>query len=486
MAIYDFFVSRNGAVSNAATYIGHAGRLFYDSDNGVIKLSDGATPGGVFIPYNIATETTIGGIKAGAGANVASDGTLTIDTSGLPLSIGNLLIEDTTIKTLQSNRDLFVVSNGTGNVSLIGEIHFYKPNGFPPTEQPYFRAKNDGQIRILVPVEDPIEGGVEIIGSAAGTYIPPGAPGTMLHMTGNPGVAARVYLDGNANYASFVARRFNGNVASPTQVLANQDVFRINATAATDAGVGNVALAQIQFRALEDQTTTAQGSSINLIVTPVGSPASSRVEVANVTVANGVGATKFTTTGNVTAGNVTATTGTITAATGQFTNINSSFQTINANVGAFHTYANLSFNSLATGANANTAAYLTTATGNISAGNVTVTNLITAKNFNGQARNAGTLGAAGTLTIDFATDHNVLVTLTTTATIAFTNITAGKTVTVLLKNDTGANRTITTGVVDGNTSGGDATPNVNDGRTGVFVYRTFGTASTDVYCEINH
>jgi hypothetical protein len=218
----------------------------------------------------------------------------------------------------------------------------------------------------------------------------------------------------------------------------------------------------------------------------VGSPASSRVEVANVTVANGVGATKFTTTGNVTAGNVTATTGTITAATGQFTNINSSFQTINANVGAFHTYANLSFNSLATGANANTAAYLTTATGNISAGNVTVTNLITAKNFNGQARNAGTLGAAGTLTIDFATDHNVLVTLTTTATIAFTNITAGKTVTVLLKNDTGANRTITTGVVDGNTSGGDATPNVNDGRTGVFVYRTFGTASTDVYCEINH
>ena len=91
MAIYDFFVSRNGAVSNAATYIGHAGRLFYDSDNGVIKLSDGATPGGVFIPYNIATETTIGGIKAGAGANVASDGTLTIDTSGLPLSIGNLL-----------------------------------------------------------------------------------------------------------------------------------------------------------------------------------------------------------------------------------------------------------------------------------------------------------------------------------------------------------------------------------------------------------
>lgn len=30
-----------------------------------------------------------------------------------------------------------------------------------------------------------------------------------------------------------------------------------------------------------------------------------------------------------------------------------------------------------------------------------------------------------------------------------------------------------------------AAPNVNDGRTGVFVYRTFGTATTDVYCEVN-
>jgi hypothetical protein len=118
-------------------------------------------------------------------------------------------------------------------------------------------------------------------------------------------------------------------------------------------------------------------------------------------------------------------------------------------------------------------------------GSLTVTNLVSAKNYNGQARNAGTLGAAGTLTIDFATDHNVLVTLTTTATIAFSNITAGKTVTVLVKNATGQNREVTTGVVVGNTSGGNAAPNVNDGRTGVFVYRTFGTATTDIYCEVN-
>jgi hypothetical protein len=118
-------------------------------------------------------------------------------------------------------------------------------------------------------------------------------------------------------------------------------------------------------------------------------------------------------------------------------------------------------------------------------GSLTVTNLVTAKNYHGQSRDAGPLGAAGTLTIDFATDHNVLVNLTTTATIAFSNITAGKTVTVLVKNDTGSNRAVTTGVVAGNHTGNTLTPTVNDGRTGVFIYRTFGTATGDVYVEIS-
>jgi hypothetical protein len=311
MAIYEFFTSRNNG-ANVSTYVGQAGRLFYDGDNGVLKISDGVTPGGSNIQLPVATTTLLGGIKAGAGANVAVDGTLTIDTTGLPLSIGNLQILDTTIKTTQANVDLYMVSNGTGNVNLIGEVHFYKPNGFPPVGEPFFRAKNDGQLRILVPAEDPIEGGVEIIGSASGNYIAPGTAGTMLQITGNPSIPARIYLDGNAEYASFVARRFNGNVAVPTQVLADQDVFRINGTAATTSGVGNVALAQIRMTALENQTPTAQGSSITFTVTPVGSSAASRVDVANVTVADGVWATKITT-GTANIGNINVgTTGTVT------------------------------------------------------------------------------------------------------------------------------------------------------------------------------
>jgi hypothetical protein len=68
---------------------------------------------------------------------------------------------------------------------------------------------------------------------------------------------------------------------------------------------------------LENQTTTAQGSKIVFTVTPIGSAATSRVDVATITTADGVSATKFTgpLTGNVTGNADTATTaGTVTTA----------------------------------------------------------------------------------------------------------------------------------------------------------------------------
>jgi hypothetical protein len=303
MAIGKIKASRVNNV-DAPTYVGEQGILFYNFANGVIRLSDGVTPGGVPVPYNIASDNTIGGIKAGPGANISIDGTLTIDTAGLPLSIGNLSFIDTTISTLNPNVDLSVVTNGTGNINIVGGVNFFKPGGPIESGTPFFKAKSDGQLTIFIPVEDPLEGGVEIIGSASGNYITPGQPGTMLQITGNPEVAARVYIDGNSDYVSLVARRFNGNVAVPTQVLAGQDILRINSTAATSNGMGNIATAQIRTTALENQTPTAQGSSITFTVTPIGSSVTSRVDVANITVANGVTATKFTTTGNVTAGNI--------------------------------------------------------------------------------------------------------------------------------------------------------------------------------------
>ena len=369
--IQNLFTSRdNNAQGN--TFVGQDGRLWWDPVTNAFYSSDGNTVGGIpvtvgpgvdIIANNIAvntisnddstevkfvsdvtfdddvtvngnlvvvgnispaTDTKIGGVRAGPGANISNTGLLTIDTAGLPFSFGDFTANTNILTLVNVDQNMILATQGSAEIQLVGNIGFYKTDGFPPNvANRYFYAQDDGQIQILVSNTDPLLGAVEIVGTNTGNTIPPGITGAMLHITGQLGDPCRIYYDGNGNYVSWVARRFNGNVATPTQVLSGEDVLRINATAATDAGLGNVAMAQIGVMALENQTTTAQGSEINFIVTPVGSPANARVEVANITVANGVTATKFTTagtviaTGNITGGNIL--TGGVVSATANIT-----------------------------------------------------------------------------------------------------------------------------------------------------------------------
>jgi hypothetical protein len=479
--IQNLFTSRDNN-ANAATYVGQQDRIWWNPDTNALYVNTANTVGGT--PVTIASGSNltlnnftansgtinnnlivtgnispagankIGGIFPGPGVVIGTNGQLTIDSANLPVSFGNFYASNNVLSIVNLDEDMYLVSSGTGNINLIGGVDFYKPNGFPPTSEPFFRAKNDGQIRILVPVEDPIEGGVEIIGSASGNYIAPGAPGTMLQLTGNPGTPVRLYMDGNAEYASFVARRYNGNVAVPTQVLAGQDVFRLNSTAATDAGVGNVAMAQIRTTALENQTTTAQGSSITFTVTPVGSPASARVDVANVTVANGVTATKFTTagtviaTGNVTGGNVL--TGGIVSAT-----------------------ANITGGNVLTGG-------LISATGNITGGNISATNytgLVTQG-----VRDAGDVTGT-TLTLNVTTDDIVKCIFTNNFTVGFSNIIPGRTITLIATNTSAFDTDVVTAGISSVNMQGDNTITVTQQTTSVITYYSTGTTTGDIFAS---
>jgi hypothetical protein len=437
-SIQNFYTSRDNN-TDGNTYVGQLDRLWYNPNTNSIFVSDGVTAGGnpvalatganitannitvntitstsgtvtvtgnLTITGNIspASNVKIGGIVAGPGVNISNTGLLTIDSANLPVSFGNFAANNNILSIVNVDENMVLATQGNAEIQLVGNIGFYKSNGLPPSvSNRYFFARNDGQLRILVPVEDPLEGGIEIIGSATGNFVTPGAPGSMLQMTGNPDVSCRVYQDSLREYSSYVARRYNGTTASPGQVLAGEDVFRINATAATNAGMGNVALAQMRFTAIENQTTTAQGSNISFYVTAIGSAASARVEAANISVANGVSATKFTTggtvsaTGNVTAGNL-VTAGTV-SATGNI---------IGGNLitsGLFSVTGNI------TGGNLLTAG-LITATGNITGGNIStggalsVTGNITAGNVNsfltlpaGTAAQSPLLFAAGNIQI---------------------------------------------------------------------------------------
>ncbi len=332
MAIYDFFVSRNGAVSNTASYIGHAGRLFYDSNNGVVKLSDGVTPGGTPIPYTIATPTIVGGIKAGPGANVAADGTLTIDTAGLPLGIGNLQISDTTILTLNPDEDLVLASNGTGNVELVGNVHFHTTVG-GTASTPFFAAGNDGQITILVPATDPLAGAVKIVGSTTGRVSPPMNTGVMLQLTGNNNDACRLYNDAIGSFAAFVGRRINGNLTVPTAVQAGNEIIRISSTGHDGNSVPGAGTGRIVYQAKENYTTTARGTNVSIWSTAVGTTVLSKV--ATFDVESGATLTKATVQGNLTVdgsiiGNAVATIATLGSAT-VTGNVSAGNVTVNSN-----------------------------------------------------------------------------------------------------------------------------------------------------------
>lgn len=69
----------------ATEYVGDKGIIFYDENTPELRLSDGATPGGILIATGggggsyvlpVATTSTLGGIKVGNNLTISPDGTL--------------------------------------------------------------------------------------------------------------------------------------------------------------------------------------------------------------------------------------------------------------------------------------------------------------------------------------------------------------------------------------------------------------------------
>jgi hypothetical protein len=180
--VHDVFSSRNNIPTlTIDNHVGNRGRLFYDEETGVIRVSDGVTPGGLSVPITLAsttragavkpgagftigedallslnagpmfqldannvfqlkagTDTIIGGVKSGNGIIIASDGTINLDTEGLSFVFGDFfastptLADNSTAAALSSvneNETIVIASNGTGGVAFIGKFDIYPTNG---------------------------------------------------------------------------------------------------------------------------------------------------------------------------------------------------------------------------------------------------------------------------------------------------------------------------------------------------------------------
>jgi hypothetical protein len=430
VTIQNFFTSRDNN-ANANTYVGQQDRLWYNIGLNALYVSDGVTPGGIpvgigagvdIVANNIsvntisnedstevkflsdvtfddevsvngnltiagnisaATETKIGGVRAGPGANISNTGLLTIDTTGLPLSFGNFTANNNILTIVNSDEDMILATQGNAEIQLVGNIGFYKSNGLPPDPNNlFFFAQDDGQITILVPDTDPVLSAVQIIGSAAGDSVSPAVVGVMLHITGQPNTFASQYIDGINNFPNYIGRRYNGNVGSPTQVMTGNTIVRFSGQGYSTGGFSGGADGSISLDALEDFTATNQGTIWRFLNNPVAG--NTRQEVANISVANGVTATKFTTSDGVTAsGNISGgnllTTGVITA-TGNITGGNLSGTLITGtlstaaqpNVTSVGTLSSLTVTGNVSGGNLTTGAQVV-ATGNITGANITAT-----------------------------------------------------------------------------------------------------------------
>ena len=512
MAIYDFFLSRNNAATTTAeNYVGHVGRLFYDDTTGVIKLSDGVTPGGLSIPYTIASNTVVGGVKAGPGVTINSEGQILIDSEGLSFSFGDFsgtvgTYTDTTdyalLQSVNADEDIVIASNGDGGVKVVGEFRAYATNGTVTGSledaEPIFRVKADGQVRMLVPKADQVAGAFEVIGNDTGVFHPPNQTGVIIHATGNTGLPARNYLDAINNYPIIVGRRMNGIIGAVTPVLDGEVIFRIAGQASTGTNFETFGPAKINWMATEDQGPNNQGGKITIDVTANGTTAFGNAITAAEFTATGVVSTVGFVgdlTGNadtVTNGVYTTDTGTVTntmlagsIANAKLSNSTISGVALGSNLAALTAGTYLTSGGTYTGGTARTFAVDATTTATASKVVARDANAnIAAATTSFATRQAGSFGAGQTLTINMATDKYVHANITgETVTVAYTNITAGKEIYIFFTNATGADLAVNSGIADTRATNAKGTENVKNGGTSQIRVTSFGTTVADCYAH---
>ena len=218
-------ISAARSVAYINTFVGEAGMLFYDTSTGNLRISDGSTPGGLAL--NLSTGT---------------------------FNAGDFKFVSNTVSMALTNENMNLVANGTGVVNIVGPLNLFGAAGL--TSQSYFSATAQGEIKIVDLLPSSYQAALTVTGSSDGTFVTPQNLGVMVQISGDPGLPSRIYNDGNANYAGFFGRRFNGSTATPTQVVNTQEIFRLGATPYTNTGWPAQSTARIQFFATEDQTST--------------------------------------------------------------------------------------------------------------------------------------------------------------------------------------------------------------------------------------
>ena len=317
-------------VVTANHYVGEYGAIFWDETDGQLRLSDGHTLGGKVLnpavaassttpppsPYegelwynpstkelwayyngafrgtiNPATPTELGGIKAGPGVVIASDGTLTLDSTGIPFNFGDFYAFTNTgphdgacLSSINANQDVNLVSNGTGSINLVGTFHVHTTDNTVEgalSVSPVFSVENNGLTKIHTPAP-PLGTSVLAVSSNISESLIPlaaGAMGAVLQLAGANDSSTTIAVDTFSNIAAsssnFTFRRYRGTLDTPLAVQSGDLMAAIGSTAFDGTGTATLPaqVTSIRFVATENQTLTAKGSRIDMYAIPTGTAA---------------------------------------------------------------------------------------------------------------------------------------------------------------------------------------------------------------------
>lgn len=261
--------------------------------------TSGITDGG-FLTYNpsnkkfifdslpVASQTELGMIRGSSGVNISSEGLLTIDSTGLTFNFGDFISDVQSInfpdgstsdvavlRSQKSDEHIVIQTNGTGAIDVIGGINVFADATVQDalSDEPIFRVKPNGQLRVFVPTSSEVAGAIEIIGNTDNDHIPANQSGVLIHTTGSSGFLNRTYYDGIESYPVLVGRRYNGTSSNPTPVLDGDVIFRIAGQAMTDDGFQTYGPCRISWIATEDQSVGNQGGKLTIDVTAKGNDA---------------------------------------------------------------------------------------------------------------------------------------------------------------------------------------------------------------------
>jgi hypothetical protein len=114
-------------IPDITRHVGEKGLLFYDQNNGLLRLGDGHTPGGLPVQTVFtATTATLGLVKIGNNLSISADGTLNAAAGG-NANIGNFVFAASQM-SVSNNSDITVVTNAnTWTFGADGLLAF--PNG---------------------------------------------------------------------------------------------------------------------------------------------------------------------------------------------------------------------------------------------------------------------------------------------------------------------------------------------------------------------